>query len=105
MRQARSQFCQNFFGCGGFEIAVSSEYEGTDASLIVLCSSDAEYPALAQEVCPKVKQPVIVAGNPKEQIEQLKAAGVGGFVHVLSNAVETLNEWQKKLGIAAGGKE
>ena len=65
----------------------------------MLCSADADYLALAQEVCPKVKVPVIVAGNPKEQIDALKATGVADFVHVLSNAVETLTTWQTRLGI------
>jgi len=103
MKMARGQFCQNFFGCAGFEIVESESYEGTDAALIVLCSSDPEYVAFAQEVCAAVKVPVVVAGNPKEQMEELKAAGVAGFVHVLSNMVETLTEWQNKLGIQ--GKE
>jgi methylmalonyl-CoA mutase len=103
MKMARGQFCQNFFGCAGFAIEESESYEGTSAALIVLCSSDPEYVAFAQEVCAKVKVPVVVAGNPKEQIEEIKAAGVQGFVHVLSNMVETLTEWQDKLGI--DGKE
>lgn len=103
MRQARSQFILNFFGCGGFDVVTSDRYEGTDADLIVLCSSDAEYVALAQEVCPKVTQPVVVAGNPKDQMEALNAAGVAGYVHVLSNAVETLTEWQNRLG--TGGRQ
>jgi methylmalonyl-CoA mutase len=103
MKGARGTFCQNFFGCGGFAIEESESYDGTGAALIVLCSSDGEYLDLAKEVCSKVSVPVAVAGNPKEQLEELKAAGVAGFVHVLSNMVETLNEWQDRLGI--GGKE
>ena len=59
-----------------------SPTSSTDADLIVLCSADAEYLALAREVCPQVKVPVVVAGNPKDQIEALQAAGVAGFVHV-----------------------
>jgi methylmalonyl-CoA mutase len=104
MRQARSQFSQNFFGCVGFEIEISHEYECTDADLIVLCSSDPEYLALAQEVCPKVKQPVVVAGNPKAQLEQMKAVGVQGFIHIRADAIEVLTEWETRLGIG-GGKE
>jgi methylmalonyl-CoA mutase len=77
----------------------AEEYEGTDADLIVLCSSDAEYLALAREVCPQVKVPVLVAGNPKEQIEALRAAGVQGFIHVFSDALQTLTEWQDRLGM------
>jgi methylmalonyl-CoA mutase len=99
MKGARSNFSFNFFGCAGFDMVEAEEYEGTDADLIVLCSSDAEYLAMAREVCSKVKVPVLVAGNPKEQLEQLKAAGVQGFVHVQSDAIQTLTEWQNRLGM------
>jgi methylmalonyl-CoA mutase len=102
MQSARSTFCLNFFGCAGFDIVVSEEYEGMDADLIVLCSSDSEYIAFAQDVCPKVKVPVMVAGNPKDQIDALQSAGIQGFVHVLSDAVTTLTEWQNKLGMRSG---
>ena len=77
----------------------AEEYEGTDADLIVLCSSDAGYLAFAQEVCPKVKAPVLVAGNPKDQIAALQAAGVQGFIHVFSDAIQTLTQWQNRLGM------
>jgi methylmalonyl-CoA mutase len=99
MRTARANFCLNFFGCAGFAMAEVEDHTGADADLIVLCSSDAEYAALAREVVPRVSVPVIVAGYPKDQIETLKAAGVQGFVHVGSDAVRTLTEWQDRLGI------
>ena len=97
MRKARATFCLNLFGCGGFDVVQSDTLQ--DADLVVLCSSDAEYLALAQDVCPKVNAPVIVAGHPKDQIDALKAAGIADFVHVLSNAVDTLTGWQQRLGI------
>ncbi len=99
MKGARSNFCFNFFGCAGFDMVEAEEYLGTDADLIVLCSSDPEYLALAQEVCPAVKVPVLVAGNPKEQMEALQAAGVQGFIHIFSDLTQTLKEWQDKLGM------
>ncbi|MFY9984566.1 MAG: methylmalonyl-CoA mutase family protein [Chthoniobacterales bacterium] len=99
MRQARSQFSQNFFGCAGFEIEISHEHQHSDADLIVLCSSDPEYLALAEEVCPNVRQPVVVAGDPKAQLDQLKAAGVQGFIHIRTDATTALTEWQQRLGI------
>ena len=99
MRMARANFSFNFFGCGGFDVVEAEEFAGAGADLIVLCSSDAEYLALAQAVCPAAGVPVIVAGNPKEQIEALKAAGVAGFIHIQSDAVQTLSEWQKRLGM------
>jgi methylmalonyl-CoA mutase len=97
MRKARAAFCLNFFGCAGFDVVQSDALAGAD--MIVLCSSDAEYFSIAQDVCPKVSVPVLVAGNPKDQIDALKAAGVADFVHVLSNPIETFQRWQELLGI------
>jgi methylmalonyl-CoA mutase len=99
MKGARSNFCFNFFGCAGFDMVEAEEYNGTDADLIVLCSSDPEYLAFAQEVCAHVKVPVLVAGNPKDQIELLQEAGVQGFIHVFSDLIQILTQWQDKLGM------
>jgi methylmalonyl-CoA mutase len=99
MKGARANFILNFFGCAGFDIAEAEEYQRTDADLIVLCSSDPEYLPFAQEVCPKVKVPVLVAGNPKDQMEALQRAGIQGFVHIFSDAIETLTYWQDRLGM------
>jgi methylmalonyl-CoA mutase len=100
MRMARANFCLNFFGCAGFDIVESDEI--LPADLIILCSSDPEYLAFAQQICPQASVPVLVAGNPKDQIEALKAAGVQGFVHIQSDAVQTLTQWQERI---AGGKQ
>ncbi len=99
MRMARANFSLNFLGCAGFDIVRSSSLETVDADVIVLCSSDAEYLAQAHEICPAAKAPVIVAGNPKDQIEALKAAGVAGFIHMGSDAVATLTDLQNRLGM------
>jgi methylmalonyl-CoA mutase len=99
MRTARANFALNFFGCAGFTIAESEDYAGADADLLILCSSDPEYLAFAQEVCREVRVPVIVAGDPKDQIDLLKAAGVQGFIHIASDAVKTLTDWQNRLGV------
>jgi len=99
MRMARANFCLNFFGCAGFAITQGADLPER-ADLVVLCSADAEYPALAQEIVPEVPAPVIVAGLPKEHLDVLTASGVQGFVHLQSDAVQTLTEWQDRLGIA-----
>jgi methylmalonyl-CoA mutase len=100
MKAARATFCLNFFGCAGFEIVEGDELT-RDADLVVLCSSDSEYLEFAKDVCPKVKVPVLVAGNPKEQLGALQAAGVQGFVHIHSDAIQTLTQWQDRLGLKA----
>ncbi len=99
MRMARANFSINFLGCAGFDIVEAEEIAGAAADLIVLCSSDPEYLALAHEVCAQVSVPVLVAGNPKDQIDALKAAGIEGFIHIGSDAVETLTEWQTRMGM------
>jgi len=110
MRSARSNFAANFFGCAGFDIVTRrfdtiEEIAASGADLIVLCSSDPEYPALAAELIAKLKArgrhtPVIVAGYP-DSAEQLKAAGVADFVHMRSNPIEVLTKWQEQLGITS----
>ena len=109
MRRARAEFVTDFFQCAGFGIVAPGAFETVDAAiaaiaaekpdLVVLCSSDPEYPALAAAICPRVTQPVIVAGFPKDAIEQLKQTGVAEFVHIRSNALQTLTALQNKLGI------
>ena len=109
MSRARAEFTSDFFACGGFGIVDPPAFPSVDDAvhaietekpdLVVLCSSDAEYVALASAVCPKVSCPVIVAGNPTNDIEKLKEAGVADFVHIRSNAIKTLAEWQVELGI------
>jgi methylmalonyl-CoA mutase len=108
MRKARSGFVLNFFGCGGFDLR-TRYFESADAlaaaavemkaDAVVLCSSDEEYSKLAGPAMAAVKPvPVVIAGNPKDAAA-LEQAGVAGFVHVRSNAVETLAAWQERLGV------
>ena len=108
MRSARSNFAANFFGCAGFEI-LTQRFDSVDAipesaaDIIVLCSSDPEYPALASALIARVTAlkrdtPVIVAGYP-ESIEQLRVLGVADFIHVRSNPIELLTKWQQRLAI------
>jgi methylmalonyl-CoA mutase len=108
MRAARSHFAANLFACAGFDLTDkrfthADRIAASDADLIVLCSSDAEYLSLATEVLARLKAlgrktPVIVAGNP-DSVEQLQAAGVADFVHLRSNPIEVLAKWQQRLGI------
>jgi methylmalonyl-CoA mutase len=110
MRTARSGFAANFFACAGFDIVTQrfwspAEIAASDADLIVLCSSDPEYLELVSELALRLKElgrrtPVIVAGNP-EFTEQLQAAGAADFIHIRSNPIEVLTNWQHQLGIKA----
>ena len=106
MRAARSNFAANLFACAGFEMQTrrfkkAEEIAAADADLIVLCSADAEYAALAAALLAQLRAlgretPVIVAGNP-ENAEELRAAGIADFVHVRSQPLEILTKWQERL--------
>jgi len=110
MRGLRSQFAGDFLACAGFTL-VKQRFDKAEAlvaeqaDLIVLCSSDPEYPALAAAVLTALRAagrttPVLVAGNP-DTAEELKAAGVADFVHIRTNPIEFLTRWQQQLGIEA----
>lgn len=110
MRQARAQFSCNFLACAGYKVMDNLGFktveEGVDAGLkagadiIVICSSDDEY---AEYAIPAYKYlngraMFVVAGAPA-CMEDLKAAGIENFVHVKCNVLETLKEYNQKLGI------
>lgn len=114
MRNARAAFSANFFGCAGFRIAGGEPHETLEsavedalrskAKIIVICSSDKEYPELAPEICRLIKKDssdayIVVAGNPKEHIDELRAAGVNDFIHARSDAAEALEKFQRLSGI------
>lgn len=90
----RAAFCRNFFACAGLKITESATIDPS-ANLIILCSTDPEYPAFAADVLPQATVPVLIAGNPAE-----KPPGIAGYVHIHSNHIDTLNEWLTKLGVA-----
>jgi methylmalonyl-CoA mutase len=110
MRLARSQFSGNFFACAGYEVidnqGFKSAREGVDAAfeakadIIVVCSSDDEYPEIAPAVAELVKDRaiVVVAGAPAS-MEELKQKGIREFIHIRSNVLETLKGFHSQLGI------
>ena len=110
MRQARAQFSCNFLACAGYKVIDNLGFktveEGVDAALeakadiVVICSSDEEY---AEYAIPAFKYlngraMFVVAGAPA-CMEDLKAAGIENFIHVRCNVLETLKEYNQKLGI------
>jgi len=109
-RQARAQFSCNFLASAGYKVIDNLGFktveEGVDAALaadadiVVICSSDDEY---AEYAVPAFKYldgraMFVVAGAPA-CAEDLKAAGIENFIHVKVNQLETLREYNTKLGI------
>lgn len=109
-RQARAQFTANFLACAGYKVIDNLGFdtveEGVDAALqagaeiVVLCSSDDEYATYALPAFKYLNDRAmfIVAGAPA-CMDELKAQGIENFVHVRCNVLETLKEYNAKLGI------
>jgi methylmalonyl-CoA mutase len=111
MRIARAQFASNFFAVSGFELIDNLGFETVEegvlaaleskAEIVVICSSDIEY----AEITPKIieglegKAIVVLAGYPKDIVDNLKKAGLEHFIHMRTNVLESLQEFQQKLGL------
>ena len=110
MRQARAQFSSNFLACAGYKIIDNLGFqtveEGVDAALkanadiVVLCSSDDEYATYAIPAFRYLdgRAMFIVAGAPA-CMDDLKAAGIDNFIHVRSNVLETLRDYNRRLNV------
>ena len=109
-RQARAQFSCNFLACAGYKVIDNLGFktveEGVDAALeakadiVVICSSDDEYAEYAIPAFNYLngRAMFVVAGAPA-CMDDLKAAGIENFIHVRCNVLETLKEYNAKLGI------
>jgi methylmalonyl-CoA mutase len=111
MRLARSHFSGDFFACAGYKIidnlGFGSVEDGVqaamkaDADIVVVCSSDEEYP----EMVPAIKELiynkviVVVAGAPA-CMEDLKQQGVQDFINIRSDVLEKLKQFHQRLGIS-----
>ncbi len=110
MRRARAQFSSNFFAVAGYDVRDNNGFATADdgvkaaleakADIIVICSSDDEYATLAGEILRMVngKAVIVVAGNPP-CTDALKAEGLEHFISIRSNVLETLQMFNRILGI------
>jgi methylmalonyl-CoA mutase len=106
MRKARANFSTNFFGCAGFEVhdnpGFATVEEGIEAAekaqadFVVICSGDEEYPQIVPAIVEKLKNKttLVLAGYPKDNLETFKSLGLQHFIHVKSNILETLTQFQ-----------
>ena len=117
MRLARANFSCNFFACGGFEVIDNLGFDSAEsgvemalknnADIIVVCSSDEEYPVNVPEIYSVLtlksvnqsRKPILVVAGAPACMDELKSKGIDHFIHVRSNLVQTLAAYQKELGI------
>lgn len=108
-RKARAQFSCNFFAVAGFEVIDNNGFKTVEdgvaaakaknADIVVVCSSDEEYAEIAPKAAELLNNEILViAGNPACKAE-LEEKGISSFIHVKSNILEELKEYQLKLNI------
>jgi methylmalonyl-CoA mutase len=108
--KARAQFSCNFFAVAGYEVVDNNAFETVEegvkaaldarADIVVICSSDEEYAGFAPVAFSQLKGKAIfvVAGAPA-CADDLKAAGIENFISVKTNLLESLTDYNNKLGI------
>lgn len=106
MRLARAQFSDNFFGCAGYKLIDNNGFatveEGMEAAMaakadiVVLCSSDAEYPELIPGAIKALdgRAEFVLAGP---ETDEFKEMGVTNFINVRTNVLSTLKAFNAKL--------
>ncbi len=112
----RADFSRGFFEVGGFEVIYSEGFNDVKlaikeafkqkAKAIVICSTDDNYNKLVPEFTKEMKNkksriPLILAGYPKDKIEEYKNLGIDEFIFLSADAYEILSSLLKKIG---GGK-
>jgi methylmalonyl-CoA mutase len=111
--KARADFSRGFFEVGGFEVIYpSSGFANTDeavkksleseAEIITICSTDDTYPELVPAIVKGIKSKspekiVVLAGYPKDQIEQHKSSGVDEFIYLGADAHLILSSLLKRI--------
>ncbi len=110
MRRTRAQFSAGFFGCAGYKIIDNDGFDTVEdgigaalkkeADIVVICSSDEEYPAFAPVILAglKGKSIVVIAGNPPD-IDKLKSQGLENYISLKSDLLESLKYFNSCLGL------
>ncbi len=111
--RARADFAKSFFEVGGFEVLdppgftnindLVNDVIDSETSIVVICSSDEKYPVLVSQITKAIKTKnekiqIILAGYPKDQIEQHKKSGVDDFIYLGCDALKILTSLHDKIG-------
>jgi methylmalonyl-CoA mutase len=112
--KARADFSRGFLSVAGYEIlspegfkapeAAVEAFAKSNAQIVVICSTDDNYPALVPALALgiRAKRPealILLAGYPQDQVEAHKRSGVDDFIHIRADAPELLSRVHKRIGI------
>ena len=110
---ARATYAQNFFEAGGFAVisnngfpdamAAVDAFSQSGATVAVICSSDKLYPNLVPPLAAGLKaagsKSVVLAGNPGDNEQAWRAAGVDRFIFIKCDVLATLREMLTEEGV------
>ncbi len=111
---ARADFSKGFFEIGGFDViypkgfntseAVVNAALKSEAEVVVICSTDETYPELVPPITKAIKDKksdiiVVLAGNPKDQIEEYRKSGVDEFIYLGADVHLILLSILRKIGV------
>lgn len=112
--KARVDFSKGFFEIGGFEVVSTQRFHTIEAAIdagiksnskiVVICSTDETYPELVPPIVKGIKAEdkdkiIIVAGYPKDYVDQFKEAGVDDFIFLGCDAHKTIKSLMTKTGV------
>jgi len=112
--KGRSDFSKAFFEVGGFNIVqtkadvdalvVAKEALKKEKDVFVICSSDKNYESIVPKVCNYIKAEnpesnIVLAGYPKNQVENYRKLGIDLFIHVRANSYEINKNIQVIKGV------
>lgn len=111
--KSRVDFTHDFLGTGGFKIEDNGkgystiddalkDWKKSEARIFAICSTDEIYSEISKNLVDAFKSAkpqsiAILAGNPKEKIEEYKSAGIDYFIHIKANIIELLDELLNKI--------
>jgi methylmalonyl-CoA mutase len=110
---ARANYAKNFFEAGGFDVISNDGFAEADAAvqaflasqakIAVICSSDKLYPDVVPPLAAKLKSAgarcVVLAGNPGENEQTWRTAGVNRFIFVKCDVIQILRELLREEGV------
>jgi len=113
MRKARADFAQGFFSCAGFRVIESSPSTSlfksiqkaidSRSDIVVMCGSDEDYLKNSEDYARAFKSNqkgiLVLAGNPSGKIDALISAGIDDFIHIKTNVIDSLRQFQIRLKI------
>jgi len=110
--KGRADFSRNFFEIGGFDVKYPNGFSTCDeavitatnskSKIVVICSTDDKYVELIPELASKLKEQIsgvtiVLAGYPKDKIEEYKNAGVDEFIYLGADAHTILSKMLTKV--------